>query len=173
MDELYLKLITRGPDFILTPKPRTLADWLDRWLANDVRDIRLPWVRAEHTRQVEELIKPRLGKLRLSQLSEERIVTLLESLSDYDEKTSCLDTLIDALNAAWRRGYTDANGALGIQVDRTRSIYVDEGDIDEDEYEQPDPGVVSRRPLKGALPASSGSPRSTVRRPGGALRSAG
>lgn len=135
------QLDRRGATFLATPKPKTVAQWLKRWLAEEVRQIRTPFVRAEHREYVKDWLMPHLGEMRLSRLSRDDIVELVEQLPTLAMKAGCLDTVFLALRHAEDRGYVDGNVAQELRVEPILPSWLAEPDDPDDETPF-DPGQV-------------------------------
>lgn len=143
LDVLRRQLLLRGPEFFGISKPKTVAGWLTRWLAEEVRWMRSPFVRAQHRQYVDDWVMPFLGSSRLSRLSSEEVAAFLERLPALREKRDCLATLRLALGHAEERGYVDVNVADELVVEPGLPPWQREPDDPEDDRPF-DSGRVSR-----------------------------
>ncbi len=128
LELMQRQLVRRGADFVAAPKPKSVAEWFERWLDEDVRWRGPSRIKAARERAVRESIGPVLGATRLSRLMQADVVALLEGLPSYEAKRNCLETVFTALEAARDCGFVDLNVAIDISVGRLTTSRFDMDD---------------------------------------------
>lgn len=104
----------------LVDETTTLDQWFDQWLNVHKYNVIGPNTRRHYIYVYEDLIKPKLGRRRLTQISQLDIKTLLKSLDEQDYGFSSKDRvriiLLDMFNKAMIDNFVHRNPVKGIRI---------------------------------------------------------